>query len=323
MNALTGLSRLRDRGNRNKFPRNWILLVGVGVAILVSAVSAHEEGETEQKVVLSKAEKDTLLARGGATDARRRIRRCGRHLHPGWLRLIQRMPLFTLSSATPISKIGTSRRPKRPSKRPKSWMQPVPMPMWGSGWSMWRALVGDSMLSLTPGALEARPSVRSGLILLMPRPTGFWANSTSASGRITRKPSTTMRSTSRWMPDNVDGLYYFGLACVQGEQYSKINTYLTPHLKPHLMETQLIPLIAQGYFFLERYETALEQFERYLQKVDDQERQHYTDISLVASEREFHAYQAISDSTERLDYLEKFWLRRDSDILTRNQRAHH
>ena len=88
----------------------------------------------------------------------------------------------------------------------------------------------------------------------------------SASGRTTRKPSTTMEKYVALEPDNVDGLYYFGLACVQGEQYGKINTYLTPHLKPHLMETRLIPLIAQGYFFLERYETALEQFERYLQK---------------------------------------------------------
>ena len=68
MNALTGLSRLRDWGNWNKFPCNWILLVGI--TILVSSVSARDETEQQepseatQKVVLSKVEKDTLLAPG-------------------------------------------------------------------------------------------------------------------------------------------------------------------------------------------------------------------------------------------------------------------
>ena len=324
MNALTGLSRLRDWGNWNKSPCNWILLVGI--TILVSSVSAREEGtpETEQqepseatqKVVLSKAEKDTLLAWG----EQQMLEGAPGDAVVTYTRLVEAYP----EDAALRSRLGYAYLKNRDFKaaektfktakkldvnRPDAYVGLGLVYVEGPG----RGL--NAFFNSRRARGEARRAIRidstyaPAYRLLGELYERFWQDHEKAVHYYEKYVALE--------PDNVDGLYYFGLACVQGEQYGKINTYLTPHLKPHLMETRLIPLIAQGYFFLERYETALEQFERYLQKVDDQERQHYTDISLVASEREFHAYQAISDSTERLDYLEKFWLRRDSDILTR------
>ena len=128
MNALTGLSRLRDRGNRNKFPCNWILLVGVGVTILVSAVSAREEGETEQKVMLSKAEKDTLLARG----ERQMLEGASGDAVVTFTRLVEAYP----EDAALHSQLGYAylknrdfKEAEKTFKTAKSWMQPVPMPM--------------------------------------------------------------------------------------------------------------------------------------------------------------------------------------------------
>ena len=53
-----------------------------------------------------------------------------------------------------------------------------------------------------------------------------------------------------------------------------------------------------------------------MQRVEESEHAYYTDISLVASEKEWHAFQSLSEESEKLDYLHKFWRRRDSDILT-------
>ena len=117
--------------------------------------------------------------------------------------------------------------------------------------------------------------------------------------------------------DDPNGLYAFGLSCVQARQYDKINTYLTPYLETNPQEFQLLPLVAQGYFFHEYFESALEHFARYLQNLDEGERQLYTDISLVASKKELDDYRAIVEASERqAAYLEQFWMRRDSDIMT-------
>ena len=116
--------------------------------------------------------------------------------------------------------------------------------------------------------------------------------------------------------DDPESLYPFGLACVQAGQYDKIERHLMPYLKAHPEEVRLLPLAAQGYFFLERYEVALEHFERYLQHLDEAKGALYTDISLVASKKELQAYDALSDEGERQAYLGRFWKRRDPDILT-------
>lgn len=117
-------------------------------------------------------------------------------------------------------------------------------------------------------------------------------------------------------PDNPDGLFYFGLACVQAKDFDKINTYIRPYSDEHPEETKLIPLVAQGHFFKERFELALEKFERFLQNLDGRERQLYTDITHVASEKELAAFVATTPGPERQAYLEQFWSRRDPDILT-------
>ena len=117
-------------------------------------------------------------------------------------------------------------------------------------------------------------------------------------------------------PDNPDGLYYFGLACIQAKRFDLIEQYLAPYLVQHPGETRLISQVAQGFFYLEKYERALAMFERHLLKLDETERAHYTDISLVASEKERHAFALLEKEEERLAYLHQFWRRRDPDILT-------
>ena len=117
-------------------------------------------------------------------------------------------------------------------------------------------------------------------------------------------------------PNNPDGLFYFGLACVQAKDFDKINTYIRPYSEDHPGEIKLIPLVGQGHFYKERFELALENFERYLQNLDGRERQLYTDITNVASGKELAALEATVPGPERQAYLEQFWSRRDPDILT-------
>ncbi|MDE2890779.1 MAG: GWxTD domain-containing protein [Gemmatimonadota bacterium] len=116
-------------------------------------------------------------------------------------------------------------------------------------------------------------------------------------------------------PDNPEGRYEFGISLVQLGQFDKIDQYVTPFIETHPSETRLIPLAAQAHFYLERFGRALELFERYLQTLDPAERGLYTDISLVASEGELEAYRA-APAEEKATILERFWLKRDSDILT-------
>jgi GWxTD domain-containing protein len=115
---------------------------------------------------------------------------------------------------------------------------------------------------------------------------------------------------------DLDGLYYFGLACVRGGQYELVTTHLKPFLDTHPEAVRLLPLVAQGYFYQETYEVALAHFERYLSHIPETERAYYTDISMVASTREMEAYQALADTLARQSYLGEFWQRRDPDILT-------
>ncbi|MCH2665941.1 GWxTD domain-containing protein, partial [bacterium] len=117
-------------------------------------------------------------------------------------------------------------------------------------------------------------------------------------------------------PDNPDGLFYFGLAAVQAKDFEKINDHIRPYSEANPEEIKLIPLVAQGHFYKERFELALENFERFLQNVDGRERQLFTDITNVASEKELVAFKATAPGPERQAYLEQFWSRRDPDILT-------
>ncbi len=118
-------------------------------------------------------------------------------------------------------------------------------------------------------------------------------------------------------PDDPDGLYYFGLTCIQAEAYDKIARHIIPYMEAHAEETRLLPIAAQGHFFEEQYEEALGYFERYLERADPSERELYTDIANAASAEELRVYTALSDTTARRNYLERFWLRRDPDMMTR------
>ncbi|MDP6776298.1 MAG: GWxTD domain-containing protein, partial [Candidatus Latescibacteria bacterium] len=118
-------------------------------------------------------------------------------------------------------------------------------------------------------------------------------------------------------PGDPDGLYYFGLACVQARKPDVVVEHIAPSLATHANEARLLPLVAQAYFAQERYGIALEYFERYLRNLEEEERTLYTDIALVASEKELDEYRSMTWRWEQIEYLERFWRRRDPDILTR------
>lgn len=116
-------------------------------------------------------------------------------------------------------------------------------------------------------------------------------------------------------PANPEGRYEFGLSLVQLGQFDKIDEYITPFIETHPSENRLLPLAAQAHFYLERFGRSLELFERYLQTLDSPERELYNDISLVASAEELEAYRAATEE-EKATFLDRFWLKRDSNILT-------
>ena len=122
-------------------------------------------------------------------------------------------------------------------------------------------------------------------------------------------------------PDNPEGLYYFGLAAIQAKEYKKIVAHISPYIQDHPDVVQLLPIAAQGHFYNDEPQKALELFERFLQNSEGSERQHYTEISYIASDLEMLEYQALV-GPERQAYREQFWARRDPDILTKiNERV--
>jgi len=83
-----------------------------------------------------------------------------------------------------------------------------------------------------------------------------------------------------------------------------------------------LPIVAQGHFYNDEAQKALELFERYLANIKSSERAHYTDIAYVASDTELQEYHAATPGPEQQAYREQFWARRDPDILTKlNERV--
>ncbi len=118
-------------------------------------------------------------------------------------------------------------------------------------------------------------------------------------------------------PDDPDGLYFFGLACIQAESYDRIARHIVPYVEASDEETRLLPIAAQGFVHGEKYNEALDYFQRFLGTVEPRERELYEDVTNVASREELREIQALTDSTARQAYLERFWLRRDPDMMTR------
>lgn len=122
-------------------------------------------------------------------------------------------------------------------------------------------------------------------------------------------------------PDNPEGLYYYGLASIQAKQFDKIVTHISPYIQDHPDMVHLLPIVSQGHFYNNEPQKALELFERFLQNIEGSERQHYTEISYIASDQELAEYQALV-GPERQAYREQLWARRDPDILTKiNERV--
>ena len=93
-------------------------------------------------------------------------------------------------------------------------------------------------------------------------------------------------------PDNPENLYSYGLACVQAKEFDTILEHIAPYLSANPDVVQLLPIVAQGYFYNDEAQKALELFERYLTNIKSSERAHYTNIAYVASDTELQEYHA-------------------------------
>ena len=123
-------------------------------------------------------------------------------------------------------------------------------------------------------------------------------------------------------PDNPENLYSYGLACVQAKAFDTILEHIAPYLTANPDVVPLLPIVAQGHFYNDEAQKALELFERYLANIKSSERAHYTDIAYVASDTELREYHAATPGPEQQAYREQFWARRDPDILTKlNERV--
>ena len=123
-------------------------------------------------------------------------------------------------------------------------------------------------------------------------------------------------------PDNPENLYSYGLACVQAKEFDTILEHIAPYLSANPDIVQLLPIVAQGHFYNDEAQKALELFERYLANIKSSERAHYTDIAYIASDTELQEYHAATPGPEQQAYREQFWARRDPDILTKlNERV--
>ena len=123
-------------------------------------------------------------------------------------------------------------------------------------------------------------------------------------------------------PDNPENLYSYGLACVQAKEFDTILEHIAPYLSANPDIVPLLPIVAQGHFYNDEAQKALELFERYLANIKSSERAHYTDIAYVASDTELQEYHAATPGPEQQAYREQFWARRDPDILTKlNERV--
>ncbi len=123
-------------------------------------------------------------------------------------------------------------------------------------------------------------------------------------------------------PDNPENLYYYGLACVQAKAFDTIFEHIAPYLSANPDVVQLLPIVAQGHFYNDEAQKALELFERYLANIESSERAHYTNIAYIASDTELEEYRAATPGPEQQAYREQFWARRDPDILTKlNERV--
>ena len=90
---------------------------------------------------------------------------------------------------------------------------------------------------------------------------------------------------------------------------------LMSYLKKRPHEIRLLPLIGQAHLKKGRLGPADAVFRAYLDRVSPHERAFYDDISLVGSQEEIEAFNAIKPEDAQ-EFLRQFWARRDIDLVS-------
>ena len=147
--------------------------------------------------------------------------------------------------------------------------------------------------SITSGGRSAPQRRPSNWIPTRPSPTGRWERRNARFKEDHEEALGYFETYLEKEPDDPDGLYYFGLACIEAEAYDKISDYIIPHVEALIGETRLLPMIAQGYFFEEKYEEAQTYFERFLERSSEEEQALYADIAYAASPEELQGIRSV------------------------------
>ena len=89
-------------------------------------------------------------------------------------------------------------------------------------------------------------------------------------------------------------------------------------LKVTVDEAKMLPMVAQACESQGALDIGMQYYGRALSKMSSEDRRHFQDISLVATQEELEAFRKTEeDPPARREYLVRFWASRDPDLMTR------
>ena len=116
-------------------------------------------------------------------------------------------------------------------------------------------------------------------------------------------------------PDDPRGRNRLAAVYLKSREYGRIVELLEDYARQHPQDTEVLPILAQACLKLEALDQADVYFKRYLESLDAEERAHFGDIGLVASEIEMAAFEASPDTLKGA-FLQRFWTEKDPDLTT-------
>jgi GWxTD domain-containing protein len=106
-------------------------------------------------------------------------------------------------------------------------------------------------------------------------------------------------------PSDQEPAYAFALELMEEGRFREVE-----EITSRMTNDEALPLLAQSLMKRGDFESAAAAFELFMKGLSTEERNQYTDISLVALPHELEAYQETPEE-KRADFLRQFWLRHD------------
>ncbi len=116
-------------------------------------------------------------------------------------------------------------------------------------------------------------------------------------------------------PEDRESWVEWGKAAVSEGTYDEILEQLVPVAEANPEWRDLLSILGQAYWKVNRLEQAWAAFSVYVDSLDEAERRYYDDLSLVTWGDEKRAFERASDEEKR-EISRKFWAERDADYTT-------